>query len=452
MKQAISDMPGPAVTGAPLKVEAERAALPGVSRRRGRVSQRMLILHRWCAIIGQAVAVLIIHYGLSFSLPIVPAFLLIGASVVLNLIVMAQPRRPTRLDDRTTVAFLAFDIVQLSALLYLTGGLQNPFAVLMLAPVTVAATMLSRREVAIVAGLAILCLSVLALTYHPLPGPGDSEWVMPEIYLLGSWIALTLACLFSSIYVFLVEREARRMSDALTATQMALIREQKMSALGALAAAAAHELGSPLSTIRVIAKELAGEVPPDSEFAEDINLLLSESDRCRHILAELSRRPEPSSENPFDRMELPTIIQEVARPYLPPTVRLDIEIDSSATSTTPTTFFGPEIQHGLGNILQNAAQFASQRIIVRLRWDEHRVEVTIHDDGPGYPPQVIDQIGEPYVSGRVKRGESLGLGIFIAQTLLENTGAELQFGNHPRGGARVHISWPRRAFETRPPT
>ncbi|MEM6901655.1 MAG: ATP-binding protein [Pseudomonadota bacterium] len=270
--------------------------------------------------------------------------------------------------------------------------------------------------------------------------------------MVGFWAALVLGCFFISTYVYLIEREARRMSDALTATQMALIREQKVSALGALAAAAAHELGSPLSTIRLVAKELVRDLPKDSDLRDDVELLVSESDRCRTILTELSRKPEPSSENPFDRLALPTMIDEIARPRLPPTVQFAVEIDAKPSIPAPEAYFGPEIQHGLGNLLQNASQFAGRKVTVRLHWTDQVVIVTVEDDGPGYPSQIIDRLGEPYVSGRVKKGENLGLGIFIAQTLLESLGADLTFSNPPRGGARVTIHWSRKLFEEGPAT
>lgn len=416
-------------------------------RRRGRVSQRLLIMHRWIAIIGQTVAVVGVHFGMGFDLPLIPVVLLISASVMLNIVVMAQRGRSNRLNDRSAALYLAFDILQLSALLYLTGGLQNPFAVLMLAPVTVAATMLAREAVFTVVGLAIVTLSLLAMWYQPLPGPDGISWVIPPTYLAGFWTALVLGCLFISTYVYLIEREARRMSDALTATQMALIREQKVSALGALAAAAAHELGSPLSTIRLVAKELVRDLPSGSDLREDVELLVSESDRCRTILTELSRKPEPASANPFDRLALPTLMEEIARPRLPPTVQFKLEIDAEPSIKAPEAYFGPELQHGLGNLIQNASQFAARKVTARLYWTDQVVTITIEDDGPGYPPQLIDRLGEPYVSGRVQKGENLGLGIFIATTLLESLGADLMFTNPPRGGARVTIHWPRELFE-----
>ncbi|MEO0393116.1 MAG: ActS/PrrB/RegB family redox-sensitive histidine kinase, partial [Pseudomonadota bacterium] len=404
------------------------------SSRRGRVSQRLLILHRWIAVAGQTIAVLAVQYGLAFDVPLIPVATLIAASVLLNVVVMMQPRRPSRLDDRTATAYLAFDILQLSALLYLTGGLQNPFAVLMLAPVTVAATMLAQQAVIAIVSLAILCFSVLMVFHQPLPGPGDVAWIIPPIYLAGFWTALALACLFISAYVYLLEREARRMSDALNATQIALGREQQMSALGALAAAAAHELGSPLSTMRMIAKEIARDLPPDSELNDDVQLLISESDRCRHILTELSERPEPSSANPFDTMALPIILDEVAKPYIPKGIRFQVEIDAAEHSPPPRSFFGPEIQHGFGNIIQNAGQFAKHQVLARVHWTDALVSVVIEDDGPGFPPYLLDRLGEPYVSGRLQATESLGLGVFIAQTLLEGLGADLQFANKPTVG------------------
>ena len=238
----------------------------------GRISLRTLVPIRWVAIAGQALTILIVHFGLGFSLPLVPALGVVGGSVLLNVVLILLRQVAARLGERDAALCLGYDILQLAILLHLTGGLQNPFSILILAPVTVAATILSRRPVIVLSVLAVASISVLALWHEPLPWRTE-PLVFPAELVLGIWVALVLATVFIGGYTWSVAQEAGRLRDAVTATQLALAREQRVSAVGALAAAAAHELGSPLATIAVVAKELARDLPPDSPHAEDAMLL-----------------------------------------------------------------------------------------------------------------------------------------------------------------------------------
>src|SRR5690606_2316491 len=266
-------------------------------------------------------------------------------------------------------------------------------------------------------------------------------------YVMGIWEALELGVVFIAAYVGSVSEEARRMSDALAATQMALAREQRMSALGALAAAAAHELGSPLATIAVTAKEMARSAPPDGPLAEDIALLIEQSNRCRDILAELARDPEADGGSPFARLPITSLVAAAAQPHMNSHAEIlfDPRPAEGWDGPPPIIPRSPEILHGLGNLIQNAAQFAADQVVVATRWDRERVIVTITDDGPGFPSHLLDRLGEPYLS---TRGEVdyMGLGIFIASTLLKRTGATLSFSNNADGGARVEVVWQRAAI------
>jgi two-component system sensor histidine kinase RegB len=249
-----------------------------------------------------------------------------------------------------------------------------------------------------------------------------------------------------------VAEEARRMSDALAATQMALDREHRLSALGALAAAAAHELGTPLGTIAVAAKELSREAPKGSALAEDVALILSQSERCREILARLAHRPEMTEpEHPLLRRPLNLIVAAAAEPhhFAAPAITLDIR-SSGDPAEEPRLEDRPALLHGLGNLIQNALQFAARRVLVEISWDNKEVTIMIRDDGPGFPPEILDQIGDPYLSLREEDLEGkvhMGLGIFIAETLLQRTGATLRFSNPPVGGAEVAIRWKRATLE-----
>lgn len=416
----------------------------GVARLRlirgDRLHLRTLALIRWVAATGQTITVLMVYFGLGFDLPLLLCLAVI-ATLVLSNLVLSHPRvARARLGNRAAAILLGFDVVQLAVLLYVTGGLENPFAILIIAPVVVSATILSRGATIALTLLAFASISVLAYFHTPLPwSPEVLE--LPAVYILGIWTALAVASVFISTYVWSVSEEARRMSDALAATQTLLARQQQLSALGGLAAAAAHELGSPLATIAVVAKELSREIQPDSPLAEDVDLLMSQSDRCREILAGLSRAPEVSGGDPFDRLPLTQIVEAAAEPYHSDAVDLEIVTAADTAGPEPVLARNPELFSGLGTLIQNAVQFARHEVVVSSYWDEWLARVVIHDDGPGFPPAVMAALGEPFVSTRAHEEDHMGLGIFIAQTLLQRIGADLSFAN--RDGAEVVIQWPR---------
>ncbi|WP_114392505.1 ActS/PrrB/RegB family redox-sensitive histidine kinase [Oleisolibacter albus] len=408
-----------------------------------RVSARTLVTIRWIAIAGQLATLLTVKTLLGFDLWLAPAMAATAASVAVNLFASRSLARQPFLSDRDAFLYLGYDMVQLASLLGLTGGLENPYAVLMLAPLTVAASTLAREAVTLLTGLAIVCFSILALVAMPLPWP-EGPATLPLLYRIGIWAALTLAAVFIAGYVFQVAESSRRLSTALSASQLTLARAQKASAVGALAAAAAHELGSPLGTIAVVAKELARDIPADSGWAEDVALLQSQVARCRDILAELSRRPDDTSGREPE-VPLTALIDTTAAPYRRAGIDLIIEAINEPEDGAPKVREFPEMVHGLGNILQNAMQFARKTVTVTLDWTPPGVTVSVQDDGPGFPPALLPRLGEPYVSGRssaVRETQgNMGLGVFIAQTMLERSGAILSYGNAKNGGAIVVVHW-----------
>jgi len=406
-----------------------------------------LILIRWIAVIGQVSALILVHYGLGYALPIALTLAAVGASAALNLFVALRHGVNARLHDRHAALYLGFDIVQLAVLLYLTGGLINPFQILLLAPVTVSAALLSRGSTVGLSLLAIGCVSLLALESRPLPWPGGTPPAMPLVLVFATWSAMVCTILFIAAYVSQVAGESRRMTDALAATQLALAREQRLAALGTLAAAAAHELGTPLATIAVIAKELVHDLPPDSTLAEDARLLLGQTVRCRDILADLARRPPSEGGEDFLRMPLSALVQEAADPHRREGIAFDLIRAPANGSREPSLARRPEIVHGLGNVLANALQYARREVTVELAWDARTASVLIADDGPGFPTQLLGRLGEPYLSTRRADGAHMGLGIFIAKTLLERTGATISFRNRGARGAEVVVRWPRGILE-----
>lgn len=426
---------------------ATASALPEPRRAFDRISVRRLVLIRWVAIAGQAVTLLVVYYGYGFSLPLLPAFAVVFASVLLNVGITVYRRAKPRLTERQAALFLAYDLLQLGLLLYLTGGLENPFSILILAPVTVAAMVLSLRPVIALAALAVALITILALSHMPLPWQTEPFEFPPEL-LLGLWTALVIATIFIGGYTWSVAEEARRLRDAVSATQLALAREQRVSAVGALAAAAAHELGSPLATIAVVAKELVRELPADSPHAEDARLLLSQSERCRDILAQLAQRPDDESgASPYTRLPISALVEASGELYGKPPVRLIFAATGAPAADEPLVRRSPEIMHGLSNLIQNAMQFARREVTVTTHWDKATVTVEIVDDGPGFPPHLLPRLGEPYLSTRAGESNHMGLGIFIAQSLLERSGADLAFDNLAEGGAHVVISWNRSNLE-----
>jgi two-component system sensor histidine kinase RegB len=411
----------------------------------GRISLRTLVPIRWVAVAGQAVTIVTVHFGLGFRLPIVPALGVVACSALLDLAHQLFRRSATQLAERDAAVYLGYDTLQLAALLYLTGGLQNPFSILILAPVTVAATILSRRAVIALSLFAIAAISVLAVWHMPLPWRSE-PFVFPADLILGIWISLTLATAFIAGYTWSVALEARRLSDAMSATQLALAREQRVAAVGALAAAAAHELGSPLATIAVVARELAHDLPADSPYREDAGLLLSQTERCRTILAQLAHHSGAEGELPYSRLPI-SVLVESASPSADHAVKLTFATRGE-TENEPLVRRSPEIVHGLNNLIQNAAQFARSEVTVTTFWDAERVTIEIADDGPGFAPHLLGRLGEPYLSTRAGASSHMGLGIFIARSLLERSGARLSFDNLANGGAHVAILWNRANLET----
>ncbi|HEX5079793.1 MAG TPA: ActS/PrrB/RegB family redox-sensitive histidine kinase [Geminicoccaceae bacterium] len=411
-----------------------------------RARLRTLILIRWMAIVGQAFTVCLVYFSLEFPLPLLPLLAAIALSALINIVLSLSFGATTRLTERGAALLLGYDIVQLSFLLGLTGGLQNPFAILLLVPVTLSATILSLRTTVALCVLVIGAVSVLGLFPTELPW-SEAGLRLPRLYMLATWSALVLGTALIAGYAWRVADEARRMSQGLAATQMALAREQQLSALGGLAAAAAHELGSPLATIAVTARELANSIPPDSPLTEDVAELVSQSQRCREILKSLSQQGAGDELAPFTRVPLSHLLETVAEPFRRLDVALDVVVEGDL-ELEPTLTPTPELRHALANLIDNAVGYAEQRVLIIVALSSDLVAVRIEDDGPGFSPEVIELLGEPYVSSRPAAG--LGLGVFIAQTLLARTGATLHFAN-PGRGARVTIGWRRAVLEQHRP-
>jgi two-component system sensor histidine kinase RegB len=407
---------------------------------------------RWLAALGQLAAIFIVVQGLEFDLPVIPCVVIIGLSAFLNLLLQIAFNPMQRLEPVYAAALLALNIVELAGLLFFTGGLQNPFSFLFLAPVLISATALPVRLTIALGVLAVACASLLVFYHFPLPWDGEEPLVLPPIYLFGVWLSIVLAIGVTSLYAFQVTEESRKLSDALAATELVLAREQHLTQLDGLAAAAAHELGTPLSTIFLISRELERSLSDSSPLAGDVKTLREQAQRCRDILSKITQLS--ASGAPFDRMPLSTLIEETVAPHRDFGVDIKVRI-AVAAAPEPVGSRNPAILYGVGNILENAVDFARSSAEVNAWWNNETVEIVISDDGPGFAPEILKRIGEPYLSRRRSPDEAqgehrgLGLGVFIARTLLERTGARVSFTNRifPEHGAVVQIAWPRQRFE-----
>jgi two-component system sensor histidine kinase RegB len=415
-----------------------------------------LVRLRWLAVIGQTTAVLVVYLGLDFDLPILACLAVIALGAWLNVALRVRFRVSQRVAPDRAAWLMAFDIAELAILLFLTGGLENPFSFLLLGPVLLSAAALPPRLTLMLGGFAAACATALIFMHYPLPWDADKPLDLPPVYTMGVWLSLLLAIGFIGAYAWQLTEEARQLADALAATELVLAREQHLSQLDGLAAAAAHELGTPLSTITVIAAELEREIEATSRHADDIKLLREQAQRCRGILGKLTQLS--ASVEPFDRIPFSALIEEIVAPHRHFGVAIGIA-RAPHDAAEPIGRRSPSILYGLGNLVENAVDFAGERVELTAEWSADEVSLTIGDDGPGFAPEILGRIGEPYLTGRPRppqsldsEGGGLGLGLFIAKTLLERSGATLSFANRSgpgRRGAVVQVRWPRADFEER---
>lgn len=443
---------------------AAAIAAPSV---RGRVRLRTLSNLRWLAIAGQSAALFVVYFGFGYRLPLLYCVSAIVISALLNLVLALLYPATHRLTNREATIYLAYDVLQLAALLYLTGGIENPFALMFVAPVVIAAATLNLGNTLILGAIAFAAVSFISFAHDPLPWSSGEEFHLPTLYQAGIWASLVLGIGFTSIYAWRIASEAARMSAGLAATQLALSREHRLSSLGALATAAAHELGTPLGTIAVVARELEHALPAGSSEVDDVKLLREQAERCRAILARLAN-PEEAMLGSTARLPLGALLDDIASPYRGEDVDIEIEIaKENLDEPQPQVWRAPELLHGLGNIIENAADFAGTRVRVEVSWDAARIRVSVEDDGPGFAPEIFERIGEPYItsrpghhalgsdeiepSGTLDKREGMGLGFFIAKTLLEQTGGSVKAVNLPDHGARVSVTWPRGVIDGEQP-
>ena len=436
---------------------AEIAPYDPLEHRSNWVRLRTLIVLRWIAIFGQLAAITLAQRLFDLELNVGLCFLAIGASIVANLFAVFVYPENKRLSEGEVAGTLLFDIMQLTFLVFLTGGLSNPFAVLIIAPVAISAMALKPTTTALIAGTSIVLVAVLSVVHLPLVTKGGLVMQMPQVFVSGFLAAIIIGILFLSVYASRVTAEVHAMSDALTATQMALAREQKLTDLGGVVAAAAHELGTPLATIKLASSELIEELT-DEQLRDDATLIRDQADRCRDILRSMGRAGKDDLH--LRHAPFAAVIREAAEPHADRGIALHYDIAAALVDDVkqPIIERRPEIIHGVRNLVQNAVDFARANVWIDVSWDDRLLTVRIIDDGPGFSSNVINRIGDPFVRRRKGDGrkayEGMGLGLFIAKTLLERSGAEMTFANGSeaggsageRTGAVVEARWRREIF------
>lgn len=425
---------------------------------------RTLINLRWISILGQFAAITVCFRLLDIHLPLAPCYLAVAVLAAVNLTLALRCRTNRHLSENEALLTLLFDMSQLSVLVFLTGGLSNPFVLLILAPVVIAAAALGLRTTVILSVCATIWVTVVTIWHLPMELSDNSLLQTPALFRFGFWLSMVIGIAFTSIYARRVATEIRTTQNALLATQMALAREQKLTDLGGVIAAAAHELGTPLATIKLVSAELMEELSDQPDLYEDAALIRDQAVRCRDILHSMGRAGKDDSL--MRQAPLTSLLREAAEPHIARGRVVEFsargEVAGQEDDRIPLIQRRPEIIHGLRNLVQNAVDFAATTVWVDARWTEEEIRIRVADDGEGYPSQILGRIGEPFVRPRrlpqdlMRRPgyEGMGLGLFIAKTLLERTGATLSFtnGSHPflapeehplRSGAVVDVVWPR---------
>ena len=406
------------------------------------LDKKTLVFLRWIAIIGQLIAINLVFFGLQLNFPIFIAYIIILIGFSTNLFLQFKIKS-IQLKDLDAIIFLIYDLIQLSILLYLTGGISNPFSILLIVPTIVSSTFLSVGTTIILGLLTLIFLFLLTIFHYPLPGIHEYSFTFPAYYLLGFFIAIIIGLVFLSYFGIRFAGESKKRSEALNKLQEILSKEYELESLGGQAAAAAHSLGTPLATISVVATELKKEIGDDKDYSKDIDLLISQTKRCSEILKKISKK-KIKEDKFISSIKLEDLIEEIILSFKE-TSSKDISLIFDNDKNKINTQRSPEIIYGLRNFIGNAVKFSKSKVNIILESDEKNIEITINDDGPGFPEDIKSVIGEPYIKSKSEEltlNSGLGLGTFLGKTLLERKMANLSFSRDKKlGGASVSISW-----------
>ena len=406
------------------------------------LDRKTLINLRWIAIIGQFTAINFVYFYLNLELPIIIAYSIIILGLLTNIYLQFKVKS-TQLKDFYAALFLFYDLIQLSALLYLTGGISNPFSILLIIPTIVSSTFLSMGTTIILGIFTLLFLFLLTVFHYPLPGIHDQSITFPKLYLTGYFFAIIIGLIFLSYFGIKFSGESKRRSDAVKKLQQVIAKEYELESLGGQAAAAAHSLGTPLATINVVASELKKEIGNDKNYSKDIELLVSQTKRCGEILKQISKKQIKEDEF-FSKTTFEDLLDEIIDTFQETSSKQIFLIDDEDNNKLKLQR-SPELIYGLRNFIGNAVKFSRKIVEIRIYSDDVNLNVSINDDGPGFPEDIFEIIGEPYIKSKSKEispNSGTGLGTFLGKTLLERQLASLSFSKDKKlGGASVNIKW-----------
>ena len=385
-----------------------------------------LIKIRWIAIIGQLLAIIFVYFVIKINIPIFFCLIIVFISTLINVFSLNFKKNNNYLSDKETFLFLLFDTIQLAVLLYLTGGIYNPFSLLLIAPLIISASYLPMVFSIILSSLSILIVTIISFYYVEINWPGN--FTVPKIFTYGLILSLIISFIFIAIYVYIFANSARNISNALNKTSAALANQRKLSEIGSLSTAAVHELSTPLNTIFLVLNELKTEIKliKNKEINKELDLLKSQAIRCREILFRLSKNPQNIKDDFFNTTTVSNLIKLNFDKFN--NKSLSIKINNLIKGNEPEIKFKDELLYGIGNLIQNAIQHSKKEIIINIYWSNEIIKIDIIDDGDGFDIEILDKIGSPYISNN--KGKGMGLGIFIAKNLIENIGGNIYFKNN----------------------
>ena len=406
------------------------------------LDRKTLINLRWIAISGQLIAINTVYFYLNLEFPIKISYAIIAIGLFTNIYLQFKIKT-SELKDVYASLFLLYDLIQLSALLYLTGGISNPFSILLIIPAIVSSTFLSMGTTIILGIITFICLIFLTIFHYPLPGIHEEGITFPTLYLTGYLLAIIIGLIFLSYFGIKFAGENKRRSDAISKLQQVIAKEYELESLGGQAAAAAHSLGTPLATISVVASELKKEIGNNKEISKDIDLIVSQTQRCGEILKKISKK-QIKEDSFFKNINLENLLEEIIENFKE-TSSKNIYLITSEDKNKKNFKRTPELVYGLRNFIGNAVKFSRSSVEIKITSNDRIVKVSINDDGPGFPDDVIEILGEPYIKSKsslVKSNSGTGLGTFLGKTLLERQMANLTFTkDNNLGGASVVIIW-----------
>ena len=411
-----------------------------------RLEKKTVVILRWIALIGQLLTIYFVHFFVGFDLPLIFCSLTIFCGGLTNIFIQFNFKK-NQLSNIESTILLFYDVIQLAVLIYLTGGVTNPFIIFLIVPALISSTLLNLASTLFLSIITIMSLVLLTFNYFPLPSEGNLHFHVPDYYIYSIPSALVIALIFLNYFGFRFGYEARRRGNALNRLELVLAKEQELESIGHQAAAAAHSLGTPLSTITVIAKELKKEIVNNNEFKEDVDTILEQAKKCGDILKKISQNKIVDDEY-VTNITFQDLLFEITKSFESITEKnLNLNLENAKKRISIKR--SAELTYGIRNFVGNAVKFSKKNININLVGNNQTTTLQISDDGPGFPDDIYKIIGEPYISTKSKKLKSkagLGLGTFIGKTLLERKKANIEFLKSSDGGALVEISWNNKDF------